>query len=226
MIMALNTTMRGCELKGLRWRDVDFMGRTVTVRRKTTKNNASVRIIPLNADAWTTILELWERSKTVSGINPDHFVLPACEGGKIDPTRAIKTWRTAWRSLTRAAGLRGLRFHDMRHHAITELSESEEASDQTIMSIAGHVSPRMLAHYSHVRLEAKRKALDGLSGQGARSGYGTKHGTIDQPEDSTIPQVIEKMVDVTGFEPATPCLQRLAARRINNLAGMCGTVHK
>ena len=31
-------------------------------------------------------------------------------------------------------------------------------------ALAGHVSPRMLAHYSHVRLDAKRKALDALSG--------------------------------------------------------------
>ena len=29
--LALNTTMRGCEIKGLRWRDVDMMGRTVTI---------------------------------------------------------------------------------------------------------------------------------------------------------------------------------------------------
>ncbi len=41
-----------------------------------------------------------------------------------------------------------------RHHAaITELAESQ-ASDRTIMSIAGHVSQQMLAHYSHVRIEA------------------------------------------------------------------------
>jgi len=57
----------------------------------------------------------------------------------------------------------GLRFHDLRHHAITELAESQ-ASDQTVMAIAGHVSPRgMLAHYSDVRLEAKRNALDAIS---------------------------------------------------------------
>ena len=52
----------------------------------------------------------------------------------------------------------GLRFHDLRHNAITELAESA-TSDQTIMAIAGHVSPKMLALYSHVRLEAKRTAL-------------------------------------------------------------------
>ncbi len=56
----------------------------------------------------------------------------------------------------------GFRFHDLRHQAITELAESK-ASDGTIMGIAGHVSKKMLQHYSHVRLEAKRSALDALS---------------------------------------------------------------
>ena len=60
------------------------------------------------------------------------------------------------------SALAGLRFHDLRHHAITELAESQ-ASDSTIMAIAGHVSPKMLQHYSHVRLQAKRPALDALS---------------------------------------------------------------
>ncbi len=31
------------------------------------------------------------------------------------------------------------------------------------MGIAGHVSRKMLQHYSHVRMEAKRSALDALS---------------------------------------------------------------
>jgi len=65
--------------------------------------------------------------------------------------------------MTKAAAIAGLRFHDLRHHTITELAESQ-ASDQRIMSIAGHVSQRMLAHYSHVRMEAKRRALDALAG--------------------------------------------------------------
>jgi integrase len=73
----------------------------------------------------------------------------------------MKGWRTAWRSLTQAAALKGLRFHDLRHQAITELCEMG-LSDMTIMGIAGHVSRDILEHYSHIRLDAKRKALDGL----------------------------------------------------------------
>jgi len=63
--------------------------------------------------------------------------------------------------MTEQAGLKGLRPHDLRHHAITSLAESL-ASEQTIMAIAGHVFREMLEHYRHIRLEAKRKALDSL----------------------------------------------------------------
>ena len=130
-------------------------------------------MIPLNADAWAVILELYRRSQALGGTEPSHFLFPACETAHIDPTKAIKSWRTAWRRLTRAvecpacnllqnpgetcAGCEasiaklkspfaGFRFHDLRHQAITELAESK-ASDSTIMSIAGHVSRKMIAHY-------------------------------------------------------------------------------
>jgi integrase len=58
----------------------------------------------------------------------------------------------------------GLRFHDLRHQAITELAE-KGVPEQTLMGIAGHVSRRMLDHYSHARLAAKRSALDSLTSQ-------------------------------------------------------------
>jgi hypothetical protein len=185
---------------------------------------------------YSSILSFRDRTKAFGGTDPQHFEFPTCEGNKKpDPTKPMRSWRSAWRNLTHAiycpncgllqdtgakcvnekcgvdirqvaSSTAGLRFHDLRPHAITELAESF-ASDQTIMSIAGHVSQRMLAHYSHVRLENRRKALDALSGGVTGGGYVTKHGTMAQSEGTAIPQVIENMVDVTGFEPATPCLQ-------------------
>ena len=56
-----------------------------------------------------------------------------------------------------------LRFHDLRHQAITELAEAG-VSDATLMALAGHMSREMLEHYSHVRLAAKRAAIDMLAG--------------------------------------------------------------
>jgi hypothetical protein len=51
---------------------------------------------------------------------------------------------------------------DNRHTLVTEFSKSG-AGDEVIMSIAGHVSRAMLSRYSHVRMEAKRRALDEIA---------------------------------------------------------------
>lgn len=56
------------------------------------------------------------------------------------------------------AGIKS-RWHDNRRTLDTELAESG-AGDQTIMDIAGRVSKQMLSHYSHIRTEAKREALE------------------------------------------------------------------
>jgi len=237
--LALNTTMRGCEIKELRWRDVDMIGRSLTVKKS--KTEAGERVIPLNADAWAVILELYRRSQALGGTEPSHFLFPACETAHIDPTRGIKSWRTAWRRLTRAvqcagcgllqnpgetcAGCKasiaklkspfeGFRFHDLRHQAITELAESK-ASDSTIMSIAGHVSRKMLAHYSHVRLDAKRTALDALTmGRGKQAdsertseGYDTNNDTNVPLASIPLPHVIESLVELSGIEPLTSSLR-------------------
>ena len=237
--LALNTTMRGCEIKDMRWRDVDMIARSLTVRKS--KTEAGERVIPLNADAWAVILELYRRSHALGATEPSHFLFPACETAHFDPTRAIKSWRTAWRRLTRAIqcpgcgllqnpgktcaraarrALRssrvrlGFRFHDLRHQAITELAESK-ASDSTIMSIAGHVSRKMLAHYSHVRMDAKRNALDALTMRRGRGSIRSAHRRVTtqtttqkcRRESIPMPHVIDSLVELSGIEPLTSSLR-------------------
>ncbi|HWP84011.1 MAG TPA: tyrosine-type recombinase/integrase [Terriglobia bacterium] len=157
VVLALNTAMRSQEIKTLRWRQVDLVNRCLTVGRSKTDAGTG-RVIPLNQSA-AAVLEYWHsRSANVA---PDDCVFPACENHHVDPSRPVTSFRTAWRNATKKAGLAGLRFHDLRHTAITKLAETI-ASDQTIMAIAGHVSRKMLEHYSHVRLEAKRRALEAI----------------------------------------------------------------
>ena len=78
-----------------------------------------------------------------------------------DPTRPATSFKTVWAAIKKDAGVTG-RWHDNRHTFITDLAESGEASDETIRDMAGHVSKQMLKHYSHIRMEAKRRAVDAL----------------------------------------------------------------
>ena len=151
-MVALNTTMRSCEIRGLRWKDIDWVGPNLTIRRESTKTNAGARVIPLNADALVALMDLRARAEELDSGKPEHYVVPSCEHGNFDATKPMRNWRTAWRSLTRAITcpncgtiqqpqdvcqteecqadikvlrnpLHGLRIHDLRHQAITELAE-------------------------------------------------------------------------------------------------------
>ena len=158
--LAVSTTCRGVELKNLQWLNVDLFKEVLMVQRS--KNDTGRRTIPLNQDAVEALVRLRKRAEALGCAEPEHYVFPACEHGHIDPTRHQKSWRTAWRNLREAAGLRGFRFHDLRHTSITELAEAG-APDATLMAIAGHMSRRMLEHYSHVRMKAKREAVEKIS---------------------------------------------------------------
>jgi integrase len=93
--------------------------------------------------------------------------------------RQIPT-QTAWRALKKKAGLAGFRCHDLRHCAITSLAGGG-AADSTIMAIAGHVSRKMLERYSHVRMEAKRAAMETLAKSSKMTGYDTNHDANARP---------------------------------------------
>ena len=53
----------------------------------------------------------------------------------------------------------------IRHTVVTRFLEAGE-SDHVVESITGHLSRRMLEHYSQIRLTAKKTALDRLDGSG------------------------------------------------------------
>jgi integrase len=165
--LALHTALRKNEIRTLRWRQIDLIERMVTVGRTKTEGGSG-RVIPLNSVAYAALVRWASRFPEAK---PEDYVFPACEdarldcpspnAGRIDPRRPIKSWRTAWRRALRDAGL-SIRFHDLRHTCITKLAEGQ-ASEQTLMSIAGHLSRKMLEHYSHIRMAAKRAALDAIA---------------------------------------------------------------
>jgi integrase len=187
-VLCLNTTARGCELKGLQWCDVDLFARTLMIRKS--KTLAGERVVPLTDVSVSALARLRRRAEGFGTVEPSHYVFAAFvpkftfSGNRVvdynvtgfAPSRHVNSWRSAWRTLTKKAGLKGFRFHDLRHCAITQLAENG-TSDSTIMAIAGHVSRRMLERYSHVRMEAKRTAMEALAASTKTAGYDTNHDT-------------------------------------------------
>jgi hypothetical protein len=78
------------------------------------------------------------------------------------------------------------------------------------MSIAGHVSQQMLAHYSHVRIEAKRKALDALAVGVKTAGYDTNDDTKRLRGAILSSQTIEKNGGDDGTRTRGLCRDRAA----------------
>jgi integrase len=224
--LVLNTTMRAGEIRGLRWRDVDLVNKALTVRRSKTEAGKRVIPLNADACAAVLELGERSKSLFGGEPESHWYVFPHAEGLRNPgPTLPMSGWRTAWRNLTQmiecpACGRRqkpgaicsnekckadihevtsptaGLRFHDLRHHAITELAEGQ-ASEQTIRSIAGQVSQKMLEHYSHIRLDTKRAALDALSHRIRGFGHGTNNVTNEAESRNEDPQVLE---DIGGRE--------------------------
>jgi integrase len=152
--------LRACEIKALRWKDIDFIVGTLDIRRS--KTPAGWRTPTLNGVCSEVLQKLKSKAETIAATDPEHYVFPwHGREQKIDPTRPITSWRSAWRSILRAAGLKGVRFHDLRHSAVTTLAEAGVA-DWIIQAQVGHVSPAMMKTYSHVRRLALNQAAAAL----------------------------------------------------------------
>ena len=167
LTLAFHTGMRDAEIRNLTWNQIDFDKRYLTVD-KSKSDAGEGRTIPLNGSLFSALLKhaQWYTNR-FGTTTPEWFIFPGRIGKPkkgeprpYDPSRPVTSLKTAWRTVKKAAEVSG-RFHDTRHTLITELCESG-AGDQTIMDIAGHVSRQMMARYSHIRMEAKRRALEAI----------------------------------------------------------------
>jgi integrase len=143
--------LRSCEIKALVWRNVDFGAGLLDIQRS--KTPGGWRTPTLNAACTEVLAGLYETARLINAADPEHYVFPWQGGtGKVDPTRPMAGWRTAWRTILKEAGVE-CRFHDLRCTAVTVMTEAG-LPDHTIMAQVGHVSPEMLKHYSRTRRQA------------------------------------------------------------------------
>lgn len=107
--------LRRGELVALHWRDVDFAGRKLIVRRslsgetevRSTKSRRA-RQVPLPDQAATALERLCQRGDFTG---PDDYVFASRLGRRLDPSALRRRFERA----RDAAGLEPLRFHDLRH---------------------------------------------------------------------------------------------------------------
>lgn len=160
--------LRQGELFGLRWEDVDLADAAIVVRRKRLrlasgeviedgpKSRAGRRKVALPAVLVAELERHWEVFCT--GAAPGDYVFTSPEGTPIERSNfRCRVWLPA----TEAAGLRGLRFHDLRHTAGT-LAARTGATTKELMARLGHASPRASLIYQHAAEDRDRRIAERL----------------------------------------------------------------
>jgi integrase len=160
--IALSTGMRSGEIRTMQLSRIDLANREIRVGKSKTKAGAG-RGIPMNDDLFQAISRQVEWLKATFGApEPEWYLFPFCDRVRpIDPTRPVTTIKSAWDSVRIAAGV-SCRFHDLRHTVATKMAEGQ-IPEATMKALLGHMSTQMLERYSHIRDEAKRSAVKGLS---------------------------------------------------------------
>jgi integrase len=160
--VALVTAMRSGEIRALRVGQLDWKARSLRVGKAKTRAGAG-REIPMNEDlAGIAAAQVaWLRKQFGAEPRPDWHLFPfSSHGWPLDPMRPATTLQTAWESVRAAAGV-DCRFHDLRHTALTKMAEAG-VPESTMLALAGHMSRAMLERYSHIRMQAKREAVEAL----------------------------------------------------------------
>ena len=152
--VALETGMRSGEITGLRVGQVDIDRRVV--RLMNTKNDSG-RTVPLTRRA----VEIF-RMALANPLRPKGCELVFFGEPGRDGTRKPYAFTKAWNETKLSLGLTDLRFHDLRHEAVSRLVEAG-FSDQEVSAISGHKSMQMLKRYTHLRAEDLVERLDAVS---------------------------------------------------------------
>ncbi|MCP3870679.1 MAG: site-specific integrase [Gammaproteobacteria bacterium] len=150
---ALFTSMRASEITSLRRNQVDLAHRVV---RLTDTKNGSARTVTLSRKALPVLA-----SALNYPVRPlDTDLIFWGEPGR-DGNRRAYEFRMAWKKIIRDTEIKNLRFHDLRHEAVSRLVEAG-LGDQEVAAISGHKSMQMLKRYTHLRAEDLVERLDQL----------------------------------------------------------------
>ncbi len=138
LILALSTGCRKNEILNLRWPDIDFTRRSITIQES---KNGTRRVLPLRG----TAEKLMEERSHLRRLDTDLvFPGPQRHGRETKPV-AI---RNAWDRALTAAGIEDFRVHDLRHCAASAMAMNG-ASLPELAALLGHRQLSMVQRYAH-----------------------------------------------------------------------------
>ena len=169
-LFAALSGLRAGELCGLRFSDVDWDRGTVTVSRavwqaggkhgvKVPKTH-QVRVVAVHELAMAVLSDRWNRyaaAAELAGMDPSDAYVWSHDPLGTTPLRPGAV-SSAFGRIRNQAGLKAVRFHDLRHYAGTEMI-SGGVDPRTAADQLGHANPAItLRLYAHGRPERAREA--------------------------------------------------------------------
>lgn len=146
VILAINTGLRRGELFSLKWHNIDFDLRQLTVEGTNAKSRKT-RHVPLNNEAFELLSQWHSQLLTQYG-----FVFANQKGL---PFTDVKK---AWKALLELAQINNFRWHDLRHHFASRLAMAG-VNLNTIRELLGHSSYEMTLRYAHLSAGHKAEAV-------------------------------------------------------------------
>ena len=156
-VLAVESAMRMREIFTLTYGQVDFEKRTIFLDKT---KNGDKRQVPMSSVALKELKDFACRDGAKERL-PDERVFPFWNGDtasrELDATSDFLS--SLYVDIFEQAGCHGLRFHDLRHEAVSRLFERTNLSETQIMKISGHKSHKMLMRYANLRGSTLAAAL-------------------------------------------------------------------
>jgi integrase len=177
ILAAAITGLRQSELLGLRWRDVDWTAQRIRVRNTFVRGEHSSdgkselstrRSVPM-ADRLARELDGWSRRTVYCGEDELVFAHPQT-GHPLDRSKVTKRFKAACQT----AGVRPVRFHDLRHTFGTRLAATGQPI-RSIQEFLGHADAKTTQIYTHYA--PSEREVEMVNEAFSRATRGTKRAT-------------------------------------------------
>jgi len=143
---AVCTAMRVGEIGRLRWSDLSEDGKSIIIRERKHPRRKKDEVVPLVPEARKII------ARQPKMLSRSEFIFPHND----------KSITTAFRRATKRVGVENLRFHDLRHEAISRLFELGFDS-MVVATFSGHKDINMLRRYTHINANKVLTILENLA---------------------------------------------------------------